>query len=39
MESLEGLRKIHYPKSVGDNTPDGGMFRSARKKDDFSISM
>ena len=41
MQSLEGLRKIHYPKNVGGYkwTPDGGMFRSAGKKDDFSISM
>ena len=41
MQSLEDLRKIHYLKSVGGYkfTPDGGMFRSAGKKDDFSISM
>ena len=41
MQTLEVLRKIHYPKSVGGYTwtPDGGMYRSVGKKDDFSISM
>lgn len=41
MHGLEGHRKIHFPKGDGSYkwTPDGGMFRSAGKEDDFSINM